>query len=307
MEAVVQRARRAVESGVAQGMVVAWRNGERFDGMAAGARGPGGAPPDTCTPFPVASITKPMTAALVAALGRAGRLDLHAPVLGDASLRDLVRHAGGVGPDWPIGRVEDLERTERIERLGAPWSYGNPGFARRPSRRTGDGRSFAGALREHVLEPAGMADTRAEPWAEDDPAALAHDTADPAGRPTSGCPRGASRRAALAPPRGTCSASPPRAGPAARSATSASRTTASPTAAASTGLEIGSRTDARLRPLGRDRRLPGAAVVRPARRRRRRARGRRGERGRGARHRARRGRARDRSPRACARPAAARR
>ncbi|MEV0647531.1 serine hydrolase domain-containing protein [Phytomonospora sp. NPDC050363] len=179
----------AVTTGLADGIVLGVRVGERVDTHAAGRRGPGGKPLTDGTPFPVCSITKPATSALLHALAADGLLDLDAPVLGAATVRSLLRHTGGVGPDWG-GDLEALgngdgalaayaARPDLIEDLGAPWSYGNPGYWLVGHRAAvAAGTTFEAALRERVLAPAGMTGADCRPWA-DDASLLAHDDADP--------------------------------------------------------------------------------------------------------------------------------
>lgn len=189
MDEVAKDLRATVDDGVAHGIVLGWRVGDRVDTVVAGTRGPGGDALTASTPFPVASITKPTTATLLHALSAKGLLDLDEPVWHDASLRSLLRHTGGVGPGWggdlsALGNGDDAAarfaaRADEIERLGAPWSYGNPGYwLAGHLAAVAAGTSFERALHDHVLTPAGMDTADCRPWA-DDPAALAHDEADP--------------------------------------------------------------------------------------------------------------------------------
>src|SRR4051794_28701293 len=115
MDEVVARAREVVSAGTADGLVLAWRTGDDVEVVPVGRRGPGGAPLDEDAAWPVASITKPVTAALAHALARRGRLDLDAPVIDDAAIHRLLRHTGGVGPDWPFTPFEGLGSTDAIE------------------------------------------------------------------------------------------------------------------------------------------------------------------------------------------------
>lgn len=189
MDEVIKDLRATVDGGTAHGIVLGWRVGDRVDTVVAGARGPGGDTLTAATPFPVASITKPTTATLLHALAAKGLLDLGEPVWHDANLRSLLRHTGGVGPGWggdlaALGHGEDAAarfaaRADEIEWLGAPWSYGNPGYwLAGHHAAVAAGTSFEQALHDHVFAPAGMDGADCRPWAED-PAALAHDAADP--------------------------------------------------------------------------------------------------------------------------------
>lgn len=179
----------AIDTGTADGLVFGLRVGNEIHTVAAGRRGPDSTPLTANTPFPICSITKPATAALLHALAAKGAIDLDAPVLGTASIRQLLRHTGGVGTDWggdiaALGNGEDTlaryaARADLIEELGAAWSYGNPGYwLAAHFAATAAGTSFEQALHDHVLIPAGMTDADCRPWA-DDPNALAHDEIDP--------------------------------------------------------------------------------------------------------------------------------
>ncbi|WP_306212634.1 serine hydrolase domain-containing protein [Actinoplanes sp. RD1] len=178
-----------VRSGTAAGIVLGVRSGDRVDVQVAGLRGPGGAPLTVDTPFPVASITKPATAALLHALHARGDLDLDVRAWHDATWRELLRHTGGAGPDYE-GGIERFgngdgapaayaEHPERIAWLGAPWSYANPGYWLAGAHAAAvSGSPFARGLRELVLDPAGATGADSRPW-RDDPALLAHDDPDP--------------------------------------------------------------------------------------------------------------------------------
>ncbi|WP_305783969.1 serine hydrolase domain-containing protein [Symbioplanes lichenis] len=180
----------AVRGGAAAGIVLGVRRGDHVDVRVAGLRGPGGAPLTADTPFPVASITKPATAALLHALHARGDLDLDARAWRDATWRELLRHTGGAGPGYE-GGIERFgngdgapaayaEHPELIEWLGAPWSYANPGYWLAGAHAAAvSGRPFARGLRELVLDPAGVTGADSRPW-RDDPALLAHDDPDPA-------------------------------------------------------------------------------------------------------------------------------
>ena len=138
------------------------------------------------TPFPVASITKVVTAGAATAL-----LDLDAEAFEGATVRDLLRHTGGLGADG--GALEDLgagddalaqlaARPQELERIAPPrtlWSYGNPGYwlvGRLVEEAAGT--TFAAAAREQVLAPAGMGGAALEPWREDRGGSLARDEPD---------------------------------------------------------------------------------------------------------------------------------
>jgi CubicO group peptidase (beta-lactamase class C family) len=125
-----------------------------------------GCEPDTR--FRVASITKPMTAALVSRL-----LDLDAPTgvwPDDVQIRHLLSHTSGfAGEHGDLARfgdgddalgavVAELPAVRRLVPAGEVWSYANTGFllAGWLAAET-EGTTYEEALRRHVFAPAGMA------------------------------------------------------------------------------------------------------------------------------------------------------
>jgi CubicO group peptidase (beta-lactamase class C family) len=131
------------------------------------------------TSFRIASITKPFTATLALTLVQDGLLALDEPPPGSrvqATVRELLSHAGGLACEWPaaldeLGSGDDaLLRVAggEPERLpigsGELFSYSNVGFwlvgaaAARVCNTT-----FAEAIRPRVLDPLGLEATRFEP------------------------------------------------------------------------------------------------------------------------------------------------
>jgi CubicO group peptidase (beta-lactamase class C family) len=101
--------------------------------------------------LPVASVTKPLTAATVLVEVAAGRLDLDEPVgptaAEGATLRHLLAHAAGLG----------FEQDERTMAPGARRIYSNWGYevaAAHAADRAG--RPFTELLRDDVTGPLGM-------------------------------------------------------------------------------------------------------------------------------------------------------
>jgi CubicO group peptidase (beta-lactamase class C family) len=140
--------------------------------------------PDTV--FRLASLSKPFTALAVLLLARDGLLDLHSPIhrylpdypthAREVRLEHLLTHTSGI-PNFVTqpwfreggGRLHhtDDELMRRFAeqplsfRPGTRYAYSNSGYRLLDiivSRTTG--RPFAEVLRERVLEPAGMQDTR---------------------------------------------------------------------------------------------------------------------------------------------------
>lgn len=152
---------------------------------------------DTATLFRAASVTKPVSATLVMKLAEAGRLDLDAPISQyckeyppkrwPVTSRQLLSHTGGV-PDYAqinrgvwwmntqVGRVEgsnpfhyhELRDAVRIfadDSLrfepGTRFAYTNVGFLLLGCAVEGaTGQTYADALKELVLTPAGMRRTQ---------------------------------------------------------------------------------------------------------------------------------------------------
>jgi CubicO group peptidase (beta-lactamase class C family) len=118
--------------------------------------------------FRIASVTKPMTAALAAQL-----LDLDAPTgvwPDDVRIRHLLSHMSGfdceLGDLTRFGRgdealrdvVAQLHGVPRLVAVDAVWSYANTGYWLAGwLAAEAAGASFEDALRRYVLAPAGMA------------------------------------------------------------------------------------------------------------------------------------------------------
>lgn len=122
--------------------------------VAVGRDGTLGAHGTTAAVLPVASVSKPLTAAAVLAEVALGRLDLDEPVgptaAQGATLRHLLAHTAGLG----------FERDERTMEPGRRRVYSNWGYevaAEHAAARAG--RAFDELLREHVTGPLGMAAT----------------------------------------------------------------------------------------------------------------------------------------------------
>src|SRR6266700_1489330 len=138
--------------------------------------------------FRIASVTKPFTATLAA---RLLSLDALAGVWPDVRVRHLLSHTSGYdsecgdlarfgdGDDALDRLMRELPSVRRRLPAGEAWSYSNAGYwlagwlcARRA------GTTFEDALREHVLDPAGLESTSfGEPTLEGhdvDPSTGAH-------------------------------------------------------------------------------------------------------------------------------------
>jgi len=109
---------------------------------------------DTRRVLPIASLSKPLTAATVLLEVRSGRADLDEPVgptaAEGATLRHLLAHAAGLG----------FERDERTMAPGTRRIYSNWGYevaAALVAERAA--RPFAELLRERLTGPLGMQDT----------------------------------------------------------------------------------------------------------------------------------------------------
>jgi len=105
--------------------------------------------------LPIASVTKPLTAAAVLVEVAEGRLDLDEPVgptaAQGATLRHLLAHAAGLDFD-PGGRT----MAPGVRRVYSNWGY--EVAAEHAAARAGT--PFATLLRDRVLGPLGMHDTR---------------------------------------------------------------------------------------------------------------------------------------------------
>jgi|DEB0MinimDraft_10_1074344.scaffolds.fasta_scaffold00773_7 CubicO group peptidase (beta-lactamase class C family) len=109
---------------------------------------------DTSTPRPLASVTKPLTAAAVLASAAAGHLDLDEPAgptaAEGATVRHLLAHTAGLGFDAGSRTIPPGTR-----RTYGNWAYevlGDLVAAR-------EGRPFPAVLRDRVTGPLGMTTT----------------------------------------------------------------------------------------------------------------------------------------------------
>lgn len=134
------------------------------------------------TVFRVASITKPVVAALALTLVQEGLLDLDEPPPGtqtSATTRQLLSHQGGLAQEWPeqLDPFDESDEAllrvaaERPKSLGiAPgelFSYCNVGYwlvGAAIARATGT--TFEEAMRARILDPLGLTATGFEPQAE---------------------------------------------------------------------------------------------------------------------------------------------
>lgn len=141
-----------------------------------------GDPVTRSTPFLVGSVAKTMTATVVLGLAEDGALTLddrvadHVPGApgGDATIRELLTHTGGFtaadglavsdrGDDASADIEEALTRLERTGHDGE-FEYSSAGYLVLGAVvESVTGQPYAEALRERLLEPAGMADTTADP------------------------------------------------------------------------------------------------------------------------------------------------
>jgi len=149
-----------------------------------GAARPGGTPPDAQSIFPLGSISKQFTAALVLALADRGKIALDAPVgrylpewFADepglriehllwqtSGLADFLWLPGyrklGDDPATPISAYVALGAAEpRRFAPGTRWSYSNTNYAALAliAERTG-GAPYGALLETHVLRPLGLTD-----------------------------------------------------------------------------------------------------------------------------------------------------
>ena len=135
------------------------------------------------TLFEIGSITKQFTAVAVLQLVAAGKLELDAPFaryldsVPDAwrgiTLRQLLTHTSGI-PDWEEGHLLDFRRSYSVTQFmeamaahplgfapGSRWAYSNSTFpllGAIVARVSGE--SWEAYVTAHLLEPAGMSETR---------------------------------------------------------------------------------------------------------------------------------------------------
>lgn len=177
-----------VKDGIVPGVSIAVsRQGELLGAFTAGKKAAGGGGPvDEETLYPIASVSKPFTAALVMRLVDRGVLTLDEPLrrllppLGaekrDLCLRDLLRHTAGL----PMNNEEEPALWEReapfdnvlashaavplSEPAGERVSYSNVGYwLAGGAAAAALGLSFGAAMRQEVLEPFGLTDVYAAP------------------------------------------------------------------------------------------------------------------------------------------------
>ncbi|MGW6401104.1 serine hydrolase domain-containing protein [Streptomyces sp. NPDC055134] len=123
-----------------------------------------GIPATVGTPYALASVTKPVTAAAVCVAADEGLLDLDAPGPLGATPRQLLRHRGGLGAHYDFHYGEegepaiDAEPYTRLQRApGSGFEYANLGY-RLLGRLLEDatGQDLATYARERVLGPLGL-------------------------------------------------------------------------------------------------------------------------------------------------------
>lgn len=186
--------------GVTGAVAAVWRRGELVAVRAAGEAYPG-TPAEPDTIFALASVTKPVTAAVVMSLVEEGLIALDesvvrfVPEFGSGpepgtegvvpeferrrrqiTIRQLLAHTSGLPEDMAVGRLRYLDKhdlttmTDVMCRLplrsdpGTEHLYSNAGFAvlgRLVERVTGN--DFWDEARRRVLDPLGMRDTVARP------------------------------------------------------------------------------------------------------------------------------------------------
>ncbi|MEU8485073.1 serine hydrolase domain-containing protein [Streptomyces sp. NPDC048641] len=121
-------------------------------------------PATTHTPYALASVTKPVTAAAVCVAADEGLLDLDAPGPLGATPRQLLRHRGGIGAHYDFHYGEqgepavDPEPYTRLSRApGSGFEYANLGY-RLLGRLLEDatGQDLATYAHERVLGPLGL-------------------------------------------------------------------------------------------------------------------------------------------------------
>ena len=117
---------RAVQQRDAPGVVAAVARGAAIHVATAGVMAVGGPPMRRDTLFRIASITKPMTAAVVLSLADEGLLDLDEPVdrlLPELADRRVLRH-----PDGPLGDTVPARRSISVrDLLTFTWGFGMQG------------------------------------------------------------------------------------------------------------------------------------------------------------------------------------
>ncbi len=162
-------------------------------------------PVTAATPFNIASVTKPFTAAVVARLVERGILDLDAPVsthlawlpepFRALTARQLLTHTSGIVRDVRRDNFDDPDAEEYRRRIatsqpsaapGARWEYSNTGFTVLGwAAEEAAGASLAELMQREVFGPAGMLQAAfREPLEGDPERARPHEVVDGRARGT---------------------------------------------------------------------------------------------------------------------------
>ena len=156
------------------------------------------------TPFNIASVTKPFTAAVVVQLVAEGAVGLDDPVINhlpslpyryaDITVRQLLTHTSGIARDLRLDNVDDPDRATYEARLDTASASASPG-QRFEYSNTGytvlgwlvsevEGAPLSDVLRRRLFEPLGMAQARYRaPLADDPLRALPHELENGTPRP----------------------------------------------------------------------------------------------------------------------------
>jgi CubicO group peptidase (beta-lactamase class C family) len=117
---------RAVQQGQAPGVVAAVARGQAVHVTTAGAMAVGGPPMRRDALFRIASITKPMTAAVALSLAEDGLLDLNGPV--DELAPELADRRVLARPDGPLDHTVPAQRSITVrDLLTFTWGFGSQG------------------------------------------------------------------------------------------------------------------------------------------------------------------------------------
>ncbi len=163
-----------------------------------------GRPVTAQTPFNIASITKPFTAATVQMLAAEGRIRLDAPartyydlpsVYRDITVRELLTHTSGIARDLRRDNDDHPDAAEYRRRLeasqpsalpGERFEYSNTGFTVLGWLvEAVEGQSLDQVFRRRIFLPLGMNSARYRaPIAEDPARARPHEVVDGRARPT---------------------------------------------------------------------------------------------------------------------------
>ncbi len=140
------------------------------------------------TPFNIASITKPFTAAVVLKLAAEGAVDLDGPaadyldlpaIYQTLTLRDLLTHTSGIARDLRTGNNDDPSASEYRDRLfnsqpsfapGTRFEYSNTGYTVLGWLiESVEGQPLDAVFRQRLFSPLGMDEARYRAHLEDDP------------------------------------------------------------------------------------------------------------------------------------------